>query len=64
MNAPLAGHSTLERMLEQIKNTLWIMATVMQFYGFVTKNGDRFRGCAGRDEMSGLALACLGGTAF
>jgi hypothetical protein len=64
MIAPLAGHFTLAQVLEQIKNTLWIMARLIQLCDFVTNNGKRFHGRAGKPGAPALALNCLGETAL
>jgi hypothetical protein len=56
MLAPLAGRSKLAQYSEQIKNTLWIMATLTQLYDFVTKTVDRFRGRSGKPIKAAIAV--------
>jgi len=62
MIAPPAGHFILAQACEQSKNSLWIVAALMQLCDFVTNNADSFRDGAGKRAPPGLASNCLGGT--
>jgi hypothetical protein len=53
MLAPLTGHRRLARHSEQIKNTLWIVATLTQLYDLVTKVADRFWGRSWKTGKAG-----------